>query len=106
MKNTTITCLLWSECCNIFRKPLRSAANRSVFILGENYLITFQENTGDVFEGIRQRIRTDKGRIRKMGCDFLADALIDAIVDHYFTILELIGEKIETFEEQILYESR
>jgi len=72
------------------------------FIVGDNFLVTFQETVGDVFEQIRQRIRNDKGRVRKMGCDFLAYALIDAIVDHYFSILELMGEKIETFEEQIL----
>jgi magnesium transporter len=71
-------------------------------VLGPNYLLTFQEHPGDVFEQIRQRIRIDKGRIRKMGSDYLAYALIDAIVDNYFQILEAFGEQIESLEESLL----
>ena len=74
-------------------------------ILGPNYLITFQEHPGDVFEQIRQRIRSGKGRIRKMGCDYLAYALVDAIVDNYFQILEIFGERIESLEESLLVDS-
>lgn len=72
------------------------------FVVGDNFLITFQEAVGDVFEQIRQRLRMGKGRIRKMGSDYLAYSLVDAIVDHYFAILEEMGEKIETLEEQLL----
>ena len=72
------------------------------FIICDNTLITFQESVGDVFEQIRQRLRGGKGRVRKAGADYLAYALIDAIVDHYFTILETLGEKIEDLEEQLL----
>ena len=71
-------------------------------ILGQHYLMTFQERPGDVFESVRQRIRTTKGRIQKMGCDYLAYALFDAIVDEYFKILEVFGERIETLEESLL----
>lgn len=71
-------------------------------ILSGNTLITFQETVGDVFEPVRQRIRAGKGRARKMGADYLAYALIDAVVDQYFTILEAMGEKIEGLEEQLL----
>ncbi|MHC5156739.1 MAG: magnesium/cobalt transporter CorA, partial [Planctomycetota bacterium] len=74
-------------------------------ILGSHYLLTFQEHTGDVFEQIRQRIRSGKGRIRKMGCDYLAYALVDAIVDNYFQILEVFGERIESLEESLLVDS-
>jgi len=74
-------------------------------ILGSHYLLTFQEHTGDVFEQIRQRIRSGKGRIRKMGSDYLAYALIDAIVDNYFHILEVFGERIESLEESLLSNS-
>jgi magnesium transporter len=74
-------------------------------ILGSHYLLTFQEHTGDVFEQIRQRIRSGKGRIRKMGCDYLAYALVDAIVDNYFQILEIFGERIESLEESLLVDS-
>ncbi len=72
-------------------------------ILGKNFLISFQEEKqGDVFDGIRQRIRAGKGRIRKMGADYLAYALLDAIVDSYFSILEKIGEKVEALEETVV----
>jgi magnesium transporter len=70
-------------------------------ILGENFLISFQESAGDVFEPVRERIRKGKGRIRTAGCDYLAYALIDAIVDHYFVILEKLGERLDVLEETI-----
>lgn len=70
-------------------------------VLGENFIITFQERVGDVFDTIRERLRKQKGRIRNMGPDYLAYALIDAIVDHYFIVLELIGEEIESLEEEL-----
>lgn len=72
------------------------------FILGENYLISFQEKIGDLFEPVRERIRKDKGRIKKMKVDYLLYALIDVIIDNYFVILEKIGEKIETLEEELI----
>ena len=75
-------------------------------ILGLHYLISFQETTGDVFDFVRERVRKAKGRIRKSGCDYLTYALIDAIVDHYFVILEKLGEKIELLEEDLLDEPR
>ena len=71
-------------------------------ILGSNWVVSFQENQGDVFDPIRERLRTDKGRIRKMGADFLVHALIGAVVDNYFTVLEKIGEKIEEIEDEIV----
>jgi magnesium transporter len=73
-------------------------------VLGQNFVISFQEAVGDVFDQIRDRIRSAKGRIRKMGPDYLAYSLIDAIVDGYFTILEKLGEKIELLEEQLVAE--
>lgn len=71
-------------------------------VLGSNFVISFQEKRGDVFNPIRDRIRSDKGRVRKMGADYLAYALTDAIVDNYFTILEKIGEKVEFLEEELV----
>ncbi len=71
-------------------------------ILGENYVISFQEREGDIFNSLRERIRSGKGRIRKMGSDYLAYALLDAVVDHYFIILEKDGEKIEALEEKVV----
>ena len=77
-------------------------AEQVSFLLGSNYVISFQENEGDVFDPIRQRIRGDKGRIRKMGADYLAYALMDAVVDNYFTILEKLSDRIENFEEELV----
>ncbi|MEX2724956.1 MAG: magnesium/cobalt transporter CorA [Candidatus Freyarchaeota archaeon] len=73
-------------------------------VVGPNYVISFQEREGDVFDPIRDRIRTAKGRVRRMGPDYLAYALIDAIVDNYFVVLEKVGEKIEDVEEKLVTE--
>ena len=71
-------------------------------ILGPDYLFTFQEGIkGDCFESVRERIRNGKGKIRGMGADYLAYALIDAIVDGYFTVLEEFGERIVDVEEEL-----
>jgi len=77
-------------------------AEQISLILGSNFVISFQENEGDVFDPIRERIRSDRGRIRKMGADYLAYALIDTIVDNYFIILEKLGEKIEDIEDELV----
>jgi magnesium transporter len=71
-------------------------------ILGANFVISFQERVGDVFESVRERLRNAKGKIRKMGSDYLAYALLDAIVDSYFAILEKFGERIESMEEELV----
>ena len=78
------------------------ASEQISLILGPNYVISFQETEGDVFDLIRDRIRTSKGRIRKMGADYLAYSLLDAIIDNYFVILEVFGEKIESLEERLM----
>ncbi len=77
------------------------ASEQVSLILGPHYLISFQEAAGDVFNFVRERIRKGRVRIRKSGPDYLAYALIDAVVDHYFLILEKIGEKIELFEDRV-----
>jgi magnesium transporter len=71
-------------------------------VLGKNYLISFQERPGDVFESVRERIRKTRGRIRKSGTDYLAYALVDSVVDNYFNVLESLGERIEELEEELL----
>lgn len=71
-------------------------------ILGSNFVISFQEKERDVFNPVRERMRTNKGRTRKMGADYLAYSLLDAIVDNYFIILETLGEKIELLEEKLV----
>jgi magnesium transporter len=71
-------------------------------ILSANYVLSFQERAGDIFDLIRDRLRKGKGRIRKMGADYLAYSLLDTMVDHYFTILEKLGEKIEELESVLV----
>jgi magnesium transporter len=72
------------------------------FILGSNYVLSFQEKEGDVFNPVRERVKNSKGRVRKMGADYLVYTLIDAIVDNYFIILEKLGEKIEDLEDELV----
>ncbi len=71
-------------------------------VLGRGWVLSFQEAPGDVFEPVRNRIRTAGRRIRQMGADYLFYALLDAIVDHYFVVLERIGEKLEALESAVL----
>ena len=77
-------------------------AEQVSIILGKNYVISFQETSGDVFQTIRDRIRHGKGRIRKMGADYLAYALIDSIVDNYYIVLEKLGDKLEEIEDNVV----
>ena len=72
------------------------------FFLGDNYLITFQEQPGDCFDPVRKRLETGRGRIRKAGADFLAYALIDTIVDGYYPVLEHYGEAVEKLEDEVI----
>lgn len=72
-------------------------------VLLKDTVISFQEpKGGDAFDFVRERLRQCKGRVRKMGPDYLAYALIDAVVDHYFFVIEKLGEKIELLDEEIL----
>jgi len=85
-------------------KKMEVTSEQVSLVLGTNFVISFQEKPGDVFEPIRQRIRSAKGRIRKMGADYLAYALLDAIVDNYFSILEKLGDRVEGLEEELVSE--
>lgn len=88
----------------IYRKPETGKVftEQVSMVLGKGYLLTFQEMEGDVFDIIRDRIRNGKGRVRKMGCDYLAYALLDAIVDNYFVVLEELGVQSESLQEAVL----
>ena len=75
-------------------------------IVGANFVISFQERQGDVFDHVRERLRNGKGRIRKKGSDYLAYSLMDAIVDSYYNILERLGEHIESLQEELVSEPK
>ncbi len=78
------------------------AAEQISFILGKNYVISLQEGSTDIFEPVRTRLRNALGRIRELGPDYLLYALMDTVVDHYFSVLESIGERIEILEDELL----
>lgn len=70
-------------------------------VVTKDAVISFQdERKGDVFDGVRDRIRTGKGLVRGKGTDYLAYSLIDAIVDHYFVVIEKIGDGLEELEDE------
>lgn len=71
------------------------------FVLGKDYLLSFQEKEGDFFDAFRNRIKLDQGRVRKKKADYLLYRLIDIIVDNYYIVLDEIGEQIEAIEEDI-----
>lgn len=71
------------------------------FVLGKNFLISFQEKEGDLFDGFRERIRLDQGRVRKRQADYLLYRLIDIIIDNYYNVLDHLGDTIEQLEETV-----
>ena len=70
--------------------------------LGKGYVLTFVEGPGTTFAGVLDRLRRAKGKIRASGADYLAYALLDASVDHYFPVLEQFGDRIEVLEEEVM----
>jgi len=70
-------------------------------VVGKDYVTTFQESDGDVFDGLRDRLENSKGRVRNAGADYLMFAILDAVVDNYFSVIETLSEKIEVIEDQL-----
>jgi magnesium transporter len=86
---------------------INKAGNRLVseqvsFVLGKGYLISFQEQEGDIFDQVRNRIRTKKGKVRQKKADYLFYTLIDAVVDNYFLIIDRFSENVERLEDKIV----
>ena len=77
-------------------------AEQVSLVLGPNFVISFQEMEGNVFDPIRDRIRYKKGRIRERGADYLAYALLDTVVDNYFAVLEELEDEIESLEDALI----
>jgi magnesium transporter len=82
------------------------ATDQLSLVFGKNFVLSFQERPGDMFDPVRERIRHGKGRVRKMGPDYLAYALMDAVVDHYFAVLEKLGERVEELEDELVADPR
>lgn len=73
-------------------------------VMGNDYLVTFQEAEGDVFGDLRDRLEHSKGRIRGAGSDYLMFAILDAVVDNYFAVVEFLSNKVELLEDKLFDE--
>lgn len=74
------------------------------FVLSKNYLLTFQEKEGDLFDAFRERIRLDQGRVRKKQADYLLYRLMEITVENYYNVLDNVGEQIDEIEDEIQQE--
>jgi magnesium transporter len=84
----------------------RIESDQISLFLGKQFVLTFQANAGDSFDPVRERLRRGKGNIRALGPDYLAYALVDAIVDAYFPLIELYGERMEDLEDEVIVQPR
>ncbi len=71
-------------------------------VFSDDFVLSFQESESGIFKPLRDRIRNSLGRIRKMGTDYLTYSLLDAVVDHYFVVMEKMGEKIDSLEDEVV----
>ncbi|MFZ7126248.1 MAG: magnesium/cobalt transporter CorA [Desulfobacterales bacterium] len=76
-------------------------AEQVSIVFGKDFLVSFQEGAGDVFDPVRERLRSARGKIRGAGPDYLAYTLLDAVIDHYFHAIEAVGDEIETLEADV-----
>jgi len=84
------------------KAELKMKTEQVALYLKEGFAVTFQETQSDLFEHVRKRIKSDKGRIRQRGADYLVYSLIDVLVDNYFIVLEDIESEIELLEDAVL----
>lgn len=99
--NGIVFCLLYMLYFNDAQSSVE--AEQISIILGKNFVISFQEDASrDVFDGLREKIKVNGSKVRLNGSDFLFYSLIDLIVDNFYLVMEKLGEKIETLEEDIM----
>jgi magnesium transporter len=91
---------------DIDRDTARIKVDQLSLVLGPSYVVSIQEEPGDPFGPVRSRIRNAAGRLRRSGADYLAHALLDLVVDQYFTVADWIGERIEALDERVMDEER
>jgi len=94
--------VLKSLCYNKKKKCLDD--EQISIVLGKDFIITFQERKPDTYLEIRRNLRNNRGRMRRMGADYLAYVLSDYIVDMYFVLLEKLGDEIELLEDEVTHE--
>lgn len=80
----------------------RIVSEQLSLVLGKSFLLSFQEKSNPIFDAIRARIRSDRGRIRKMDADYLAHSLLDSVVDQYLIVIEALREHTDTLQTQLL----
>jgi magnesium transporter len=85
-----------------FKRPSHLLSTQISLVLGKHFVLTFQEQGAECFDPVRERLRNGRVHIRQAETDYLAYALIDVIVDQYFSIIEDIGLHCETLEEKLL----
>ncbi|MGE5681318.1 MAG: magnesium/cobalt transporter CorA [Bacillota bacterium] len=87
---------------NYNEKENQVKAEQVSLVIGKNYVVSFQEDKIDDFGIIRESLRTNKGKVRELGTDYLAYRILDIVIDNYFDVFEKTGEKIEALEEELL----
>lgn len=83
-------------------ETMRLSSDQVSIVIGRNFVLTFQERPTGCFDPIRERLRSDKGQIRKYAADYLAYSLLDAVVDRYFVVLDQLSERIESLEDDVV----
>lgn len=83
-------------------KAMNVASEQVSIVIGHNFVLTFQEKPTGNFNPVRDRLRQERGPIRRSGSDYLAYTLLDTVVDRYFSVLESLGERVEALEEELM----
>ena len=86
----------------VSRRDEETQREQVAIILGKGFVLTFQELYGDVFNPVRDRMRQGKGPMRRSGADYLAYALVDALIDGYYPVVESYGDTLEGLEDRIV----
>jgi magnesium transporter len=82
---------------------MTSSSEQVSLVVGDDFVLSFQERPTGSFSPLRERLRQDRGRIRRLGADYLAYALLDVVVDRYFAVLEQIGEHTDRVEDELMH---
>ncbi|MBS1172977.1 MAG: magnesium Mg(2+) and cobalt Co(2+) transport protein CorA [Proteobacteria bacterium] len=83
-------------------QAMRVSSDQVSMVVGRNFVLTFQERPTGCFDPVRERLRGNKGQIRKLGADYLAYSLLDAVVDRYFVVLDQLSDGVERLEDELL----
>ncbi|MCZ7584294.1 MAG: magnesium/cobalt transporter CorA [Deltaproteobacteria bacterium] len=86
---------------HMIRLPEHLATEQISLFVGRNFVLTFQETAGDCLDGVRDRLRHARGRVRGEGADYLAYVILDSVTDNYFPVVETFAERLDTLEEAV-----